>query len=94
MKYWIEYTNGEKHVFEAEDKKAAYDYFYNEGDHAYDYGPLDKEHFKKQLEGPKTWGDIFSTPKHMKGIKDSIELTLREGSSGRAKYEIDIDDGE
>jgi len=42
MMYWIEYTDGTKRVFDAKDKQAAYHYFYNEGDHAFDYGPVEE----------------------------------------------------
>ena len=50
-KYWIEYTNGERKVFEAKDSKAAHHYFMMEGDHAYAYGIANKDYFHKRLKG-------------------------------------------
>jgi hypothetical protein len=51
QKYWLEDVQGNHHIFEAEDRKAAYHYFMMEGDHAYDYGLADKEYFVERLKG-------------------------------------------
>ena len=42
--YWIEYTDSTKRMFYAESDADARHYFMMEGDHAYDYGPIEKLH--------------------------------------------------
>jgi len=43
MKYWIEYVDGSRKIFVAENDIEARHYFMMEGDHAYDYGPMEDE---------------------------------------------------
>jgi len=43
MKYWIEYVDGTRRTFEAENDIEARHYFMMEGDHAHDYGPIEDE---------------------------------------------------
>jgi hypothetical protein len=50
QKYWLQDNQGKYHIFEAENDKEAYDYFWNSGDRAYDYGLADKEFFHKRLK--------------------------------------------
>ena len=51
MKYWLQDTQGKYHIFEAKDAQDAYDYFFNSGDRAYDYGIADKQFFIDRLKG-------------------------------------------
>ena len=50
-KYWLEDQQGKHYIFEAENDKAAADYFFSSGDRAYNYGRADKEYFHSRLKG-------------------------------------------
>ena len=51
QKYWLEDQQGQHYIFEAENDKAAADYFFSSGDRAYNYGRADKEYFVRRLKG-------------------------------------------
>ena len=53
MLYWIEYTDGSTAIFEVSSQEEAREYFQMEGDHAVDFGPLNKEPYP--LEGQTGW---------------------------------------
>ena len=65
MKYWLQDTRGNYHIFEAADDREAADYFYTSGDRAYDYGRADKEFFIERLkhgnDGTNTNGHSFTS---------------------------------
>jgi hypothetical protein len=50
MKFWIEYVDGTIKEFEADNKRAAFHYFYMEGDHAYNVGSYDEEGKRIKLQ--------------------------------------------
>ena len=51
MLYWIEYTDGTTSTFAADNPQEARHYFQMEGDHAFDFGPVDKPEFPPAVSG-------------------------------------------
>ena len=61
MKYWMSDTSDNHYIFEAEDDKAAAEYFYNSGDRAYNWGRADKAYFVNRLKGVQNYDNATTT---------------------------------
>ena len=81
-KYWIEFINGERDVFEAENDKEASWFFHTSGDHAYDWGRTRDAQVEmtSRLLKSVVWqvDRIAELESQLQECKDDCQDTIRE----------------